>query len=275
MKKLNKLILMAVAICAAAISGACSSDEEPDRMFDDAFVSDMLDGRASAVIDINWNGLHYVKNEAGEWDAVVMDGVGGGAARRFIIENGVSYTNVFNAEERRVAFNSISWKIGGIWNTYEELTGSDTQIIVPYTFNLDIKGGKVQSGEIQLDIDKVDGNILTVIKYDKLYNMDFEEIGDIKECYTLTINPLKKSYRKTLEIYNTRKEGKLALVRKLRAYFGDYFDTAIYWKPEFSNGGLNDQEPWLNCKFNLALLEEDILNESDDRYRKDRYETYD
>ena len=61
------------------------------------------------------------------------------------------------------------------------------------------------------------------------------------------------------------------MVRKLRSYFGDYFDTAVYWKPSW--GEINADEPWLNRKFNLALLEQDILDDKDELYTNDRYET--
>ena len=65
-KKFKYYVLMAVAVCAACILGACSSDDEPDRDFDSTFLSDMIDGNASAIIDFEWIPTIYAKTEDGE-----------------------------------------------------------------------------------------------------------------------------------------------------------------------------------------------------------------
>lgn len=263
MKTINYLLLLIVAICAA-ITGGCSSGDEPNLAFDDNSFADIIEGRTSAVMTLKWDGAIYYKNDAGEWKANYYDGIRG-IGGEIIIENGVSYTELRNAINRSDSFFGISNRIFAIWNTYCELTNCETRIMSPIVFALDINGGKIQYGDVQLDIISVDGNDMSALEYgtNSLSQKEYQK------HYTLTVEPLKKSYKKTLEFHASAKDAKLALVRKLRSYFGDYFDISIYWKPLY--GELNEEESWLNSKINLKLLEEDILNDRVDTDSGDRY----
>ena len=262
MKKFKYYVLMAVTIWSALILGACSSDDEPDRMFDDSFVSDLIDGRASAKIDIAWDGYTYEKNEAGEWVAMGYDG-----SRAYIspciTNNGACFANLFHDKRR------FDFKAGAIWSEYKTQTNYNKDIYTPYKFDFNLKDSTIHMGTLKLNIISIEENKFLVELRGVLLYQDGRDCMDSKHCYTLTINPLKKSFTKTIETYNSVKEGKLAVARKLRSHFGNTFN----WGDTFSKyyDVITGEEPWLHWKVDLKLLEEDILNDCDELYTLSRY----
>lgn len=250
MKKAKILIGLA---CALLVS--CQSTDDPDQILpsDDTWSSLMTEAKNSVV---------YQLQEL-QWYTADKDADG-------LPANEWTPTNVYGLSaypELMVTIDNRSWaqmpmfksSVGILpvavpWLAYCDMTSCEKKILVscPVVYSND--NASVSINGFKMDIEHVSSDSLAV--------SDIQDYDSrlLKTVRRYSIHKLKDANLENLAPYDTERDAMLAMIKCLREYFGDIYDSSTYYKSSETT-----------FKMDLKLLEQDIQN-NDLSYPMYRYE---
>lgn len=256
MKLINKLMAMAIALLAMVAVSACSSYEDPDVAFKGKVNANFLNAlsRGETSVTFKIEKVHsyekeYNKNSLNgdKWTEITgkydIDGINI-IPDRFSIYQGRTWITVELSD-----LIPEECLLAGAWNIYCKKTKFNKDIFVAdkVEFNQDNKTLKL-NGTV-FEVESANEDKLIISNLSETYSIKSSELKPSHLSKTIII--LKKNAIEIPETghilsYESRNEAMLAMVRMIRAEYGDVL-----------NLGSNYTFPHIN----LAQIEENILND--------------
>ncbi len=134
------------------------------------------------------------------------------------------------------------------WDIYCRETGYDKTVTIISSFDYNSDDRQIIIDEIPHDVEKAEGNTLNISLTSTHQNINGENILEKTVSY-YTIRQQGEVNTDNLLPFNTEQEAKLAVVKMMRQYFGDFVNVNDY---------LPADKAIVHPVINLALMEEDL-----------------
>lgn len=232
------MLLMCAFIAAAVCS--CSSYEDPEEMLkgkiDESVLLEMEKGEVALDVYSHESNL-YVRDYSwedgqgiGKWK--VSEYIGftneGCDPSNFVIYNGSGWQYLDYWED----FTPVPTELAMLWDSYRYYTDCKTSFynyLIRYPIEYDTQNKILKFGKNELNVIKADKNYMTCTQLSLGYGgEEFKPEVEFKAITTYKIRSIDPAYFENRYFFDTEREAKLDIVRKLREYFGDTVDTRDY-----------------------------------------------